>query len=136
MDNANEIVWIKGEGFSPEEYITLYISNKQIYINNEIMKQIGFDFNYIKVGIDKKKKKVYIKPISIGEEEDYSLVDLNKFSLKTKKFLNSNLVKQMLDLIEPDIVKKSNSIRIKTEIKTINDLGLMIVGDLTCVYPN
>lgn len=136
MNIEEGIEWLKGEGFSPDEYITLYISNKQIYINNELMNQIGFNFNYVKVGIDKQKKKIYIKPISSGKEEEHSLVDLNKFSIKTKKFVNSSLVKQMLTLIDQDIVKQSSSIRIKTEIKSINELGLLIIGDLNSVYPN
>jgi len=133
----NNIEWVKKEELSPDEYITLYLNNKQIYLNKEIQNQINFNFNYVKLGISKDDKKIFIKPIPPEKKDDFSLHHLNKFKSKTSKFSNVNFVEGILNLIEnKDFLKNINSLRISTEVKELEDLGLVIIGDLTNIYPN
>ena len=136
MDN-NNIQWVEKEELSPDEYITLYLKNKQIYLNKEIQRQIPFDFDYVKLGIDKKNKQIFIKPIPPENKQDFSRHHLNKFKAKTSKFSNVHFVEGILDIIETENFSKAiNSLRIATEVKELEEIGLVVIGDLDNVYPN
>ena len=135
--NKNNIQWVEADNSSMKQYITLYLNNNQTYLNKKTKEKIDFEFNYVKLGLDNKNKKLFIKPIPTNKEENFSLLQLTKFNSNTNKFSNVNFIKEILKILnEKNLSKKYKSLRISTTVEKKEDIGLVIIGDLDNISLN
>ena len=99
-------------------------------------KRQNFNFDFIKLGINYSDKTAYIIPIPTHDLENYNKENLTSFNYDKKTFSHTTFQKEIVNIIDKKYLNQANSIKIKSEIKKLDDIGLSIISYLDDVYPN
>lgn len=130
--DENNIDWQENNKINDTPYISILLDKNRFYIRKILLDAVkekkDESFNYVKIGLNKEKDKIIIKPIF--NEKNHNINYLSPIQ-KDNAIVNEGLSQKVNNQLNTtQNIKTDQTFRIKAEVIEDNDMGILIIGFL------